>query len=148
MPHVSFQMNNRTFFSFLMLAALLLACLVSTAQPLAAEERAPASIHGEVFLDANISGAREPQEQGVALAVVLLYDSQAQFVGRTLTDREGYYTFQGLEMDRYTLRVVPPRGMIVLRNGLVTLHPGEVQGSQLVSTSMRYGLYIPVVVAH
>lgn len=135
----------RGFATVVVLIVLLLACTVLPGRLLVAAERAPASISGEVFLDANASGAREPQEQGVAQASVLLYDGQDRLVSSVQTDQEGYYTFQGLQQDVYTLRVAPPRGMIVLRNGLVTVRPGEVQGSQLVSTSMRYGLYMPFI---
>lgn len=131
----------------LLASVLFLAAPMGMGRPLYADARAPASIAGEVFLDMNGSGARDFGEAGVPDARIRLYNSRGELVASALSDADGYYTFRSLEIDAYTLQVMPPRGYIVLRNGSVTVMTGEVQSPELVSTGLRSGLlYIPLVI--
>lgn len=108
-------------------------------------ERATASISGEVFIDSNLNAVREPMENGIAGSTVRLYDADGRFVTEATSDADGYYTFGNLELATYQLRILPPAGFIVTDNASVVIDFAEVAAPGLVSTSMRHGVFVPFV---
>lgn len=128
------------------LAMVLIALVLSPLQAATRfNERATASISGEVYVDSNLNATREPLENGIAGSTVRLYDANGRLVIETTSDADGYYTFGNLEIAKYQLRVSPPNGFIVTENANVVIDMGEASAPALISTSMRFGVFVPFV---
>jgi len=127
----------------------MLALVVLGASPLLAASvhngRATASISGEVYMDSNFDGVRQPLEMGVGDCTVVLLDAAGRYVAETHTDADGYYTFGNLETAAYQLQISPAAGYIVTKNGSIHVEAAEVSAPLLVSTSLRRGIFIPLI---
>lgn len=121
------------------------AAYASEAPEQARAQASVASVQGEVFLDANLNGLREPFETGVSDATVILTDAQGQMVGQAQTDAEGYYFISDLTIGSFKAAVSVPGGLIVRSNGAFEVSTAEVQAPALISTGVAHGLFIPVV---
>ncbi len=128
---------------------LVMVLLVLIATPLVAapggNAQATASISGEVYMDGNTNRIREPLEAGISGSRVVLLDASGGYLAETTTDSDGYYVFGNLEFATYQLQIAPPAGYIVVNNGSVIVNVGEVGAPLLISTSLRYGVFIPQI---
>jgi len=127
--------------------ALVLVLVVLLITPLLA---APASqgstgtaISGEVFMDSNTNRIREPLEAGIPNARVVLRNVSSRTVAEEVTDVDGYYVFGDLEIGTYEVEVTPPSGYIVITNGTFVVELTEVGAPLPVSTSLRFGIFLP-----
>lgn len=121
---------------------LLLSKLLAAPQ---GDQRATASVDGEVFMDSNLSGVREPSEVGIEGAKVLLSNANGEILAETVTDSEGYYSFANLAFDTYQLQIFPPAGYIVTSNGSLSIQVREVNPPVIFSTALRFGVLLPFV---
>jgi len=71
------------------------------------------SIGDLVFLDQNENGVRDPGEQLVAGATVVLLDSNGDQVGSVVTGADGAYSFTDLPAGDYVIVVTPPSGLVL-----------------------------------
>ena len=106
-------------------------------------ERATASISGEVFMDANLNAIREPLEVGIEGSKVFLLNANGKILAQTVTDSEGYYSFANLMFDTYQLQISPLPGYIVSSNGLLPIQVREVSPPVIFSTALRFGVLLP-----
>jgi hypothetical protein len=104
-------------------------------------EEEGATVSGVIFHDANGNGARDPGEAGIAGATVTLSggDSNvsAALVRTTTTNNGGVYTFTGIPVGQYTIKVdlpasqsgsvIPPFTVTVNGNGIVNVPPTPIQ---------------------
>ncbi len=65
-------------------------------------------LSGEVWEDINGNGIQEPGDNGIANAFVLLYDSNANLIGRTNADGAGMYSFVDLPAGFYYIVFTNP----------------------------------------
>ena len=70
----------------------------------------PASIGDFVWLDKDKDNVQDPDEPGVAGAIVTLYDDNNEVVGTQTTGADGKYLFQGLNPGSYYVSFQPPAG--------------------------------------
>jgi len=103
------------------------------------------AISGEVFVDGNINRIREPLETGIANVRIVLRNANHELITETTTDSDGYYVFDNLETATYQIQIVPPPGFIITDNGSVSITIGEVGAPLMISTSLRYGVFVPLV---
>jgi hypothetical protein len=68
------------------------------------------SIQGRVFNDANRSGRPDRGEMGLAGRTVQLFDNDGNLLQSTTTDATGRYSFPGLDLDTYRVRVLAENG--------------------------------------
>ena len=67
--------------------------------------------YGSIFHDLNGDGVHDPNERGIAGAVVEIYGADGTPILCSLTDSEGNYHVRGdLLSERYSVRVTPPLG--------------------------------------
>ncbi len=109
------------------------------------DEPVQGAISGEVYIDGDADSARQPQEAGVPNARVTLRTISTGAVVKTTTDVDGYYLFLNLEIGTYEVVVVPPPGYIVIANGTQIVHLGEAGAPLVISTSLRFGLFLPQI---
>ncbi|NLP10981.1 hypothetical protein GX408_11365, partial [bacterium] len=69
-----------------------------------------AAFGDRIWRDDNKDGVQNDTEPGLANVRVFLHDSNDQAVDSTLTDENGYYTFDGLMPGAYNITVVKPDG--------------------------------------
>lgn len=67
-----------------------------------------------VYEDTNNNGQLDNGEPPVAGASVVLLDGDGNVVDSTFTDSNGFYSFDGLTADSYTIRVFAPEGFSFL----------------------------------
>ena len=67
------------------------------------------SISGHVFLDSNGNGRQNNGEQPLGGVTVQLLDASGAIVATTRTLRDGSYTFDSLELGKYTVQISVPR---------------------------------------
>jgi hypothetical protein len=79
---------------------------------------ADASIGSIVWIDSDLDGVPDPDESGLAGAIVELVDESGQVVATTTTDADGSYIFAGVAPGTYTVRVVPSS----LPGGVLAVH--------------------------
>ena len=129
--------------ALVMIFAILLTPRLLASSP--GDERATASVVGEVFMDSNLDTMREPLESGIQGSRVFLRDANEDILAETVTDSEGYYAFTNLDFATYQLQIFPPAGYIVSSNGSIFIQVGEVSPPVIFSTSVRFGVLIPFV---
>ena len=121
---------------------LLLSRLLAAPQ---SDQRATASVTGEVFMDSNLSGVRELSEVGIEGAKVLLSNANGEILVEAVTDNEGYYIFTNLASDTYLLQILPPAGYIATNNGSLSIQVREISAPVIFSTALRFGVLLPFV---
>ncbi len=109
------------------------------------DQRAAASIGGEVFMDGNRNATREPLEAGISGARVVLSTAAGEIMAEATTDDEGYYSFANLDVDTYQLEIFPPAGYIVSSNGTLSIQVREVSAPVIYSTAVSFGILLPFV---
>jgi len=124
----------------LILAVLLITPLLAAP---ASQGSAGAAIAGEVFMDGNTNRIREPLEAGIPNARVVLRNVSSRAVVEEVTDVDGYYVFGDLEIGTYEVEVIPPSGYIVITNGTLVVQLAEVGAPLSISTSLRFGIFLP-----
>lgn len=130
----------------LLLALLLVAFAVeSTLAVSPQDDRATASVSGEIFMDSNLNAVREPLETGISGARIILLDAGGEILAESVSDEEGYYTFAGLDLATYKIQVLAPSGYVVAENGNLTIDVSEVTAPSILSTPLRHGLFVPMV---
>jgi len=67
---------------------------------------APVSIGDRVWMDENMDGLQDGDEEGVADVTVTLYDVDGNPVATTTTDSDGNYLFEGLMPGEYSHRLL------------------------------------------
>src|SRR5262249_43740163 len=72
----------------------------------------PNVIKGNVFLDVNGNGARDPGESWVNGTLVTLQDASRQSLGTRQTTGFGQFAFSGLPNGTYTLVASAPAGLV------------------------------------
>ncbi|MBC2173067.1 SdrD B-like domain-containing protein [Listeria booriae] len=73
-------------------------------------------IRSTVFEDSNMNGTQEVGENGLANAVVTLYNTSGTLVATARTDSYGSYAFENVTPGNYYVKVTPPTGYSVLAN--------------------------------
>jgi hypothetical protein len=97
---VELQMMRRQIIAILLLAQLL--GTFFTALPARAE--GIGSLTGQVFVDSNANGRREPGEAKVPGATVFVVAVTGSFTGsKVLTDANGYFQVKGLDIGEYNI---------------------------------------------
>ena len=124
----------------LILAVLLITPLLAAP---ASQGSAGAAIAGEVFMDGNTNRIREPLEAGIPNTRVVLRNVSSGVVVEEVTDVDGYYVFGDLEIGTYEVEVIPPSGYIVITNGTLVVELAEVGAPLPISTSLRFGIFLP-----
>jgi SdrD B-like domain/Secretion system C-terminal sorting domain len=74
-----------------------------------------AGLGNYVWLDANGNGLQDANEMGVAGVIVNLYDNSGNLVAKTITDSEGFYSFNNLTPGTYSVEFQPtslPKGAV------------------------------------
>lgn len=66
------------------------------------------SISGQVFFDSNGNGRRDRNDFGIGGITVELLDLDGNLVDSTVTRRGGRYTFDGVDLDTYQVRLALP----------------------------------------
>ena len=72
----------------------------------------PYSLGNRVWFDANDNGQLDNHESGIASVMVSLYDVANSLVATTTTDALGYYRFDNLTAEDYTVDVAMPTSPI------------------------------------
>jgi uncharacterized repeat protein (TIGR01451 family) len=105
------------------------------------EVPATASIGDTIFWDANLSGSQDASEEGVVGVTVELY-TNGVLVASTVTGANGFYLFEGLTPDTYTVLVVTNGGVGYPLNGAsISAHPdndGVPIGDPLATVSNNF----------
>ena len=70
-------------------------------------------IGDRVWNDLDKDGIQDAGEPGIAGVTVMLYKSDNTFVGATVTDNNGNYSFSDLPAASYYLKVAPPTGYVL-----------------------------------
>lgn len=141
----SFQSKQRPGILWLLVVLLLGIGTQSALAVPASENRATASVSGEVFMDRNLNAIREPFEVGVAGARVLLLSTNGEFLAESATDEEGYYVFSGLAGASYKIQIFAPSGYVVPGSSRVAVDLTGPAVPLVISTPLRHGLFIPLV---
>jgi Tol biopolymer transport system component len=66
------------------------------------------SMGGQVWLDTDKDGIKDPQDMGINAVKVELYNSNKTLVSSTVTDRGGYYSFNNLSPGDYFVKFWTP----------------------------------------
>ncbi|MBI3862694.1 MAG: peroxidase [Planctomycetia bacterium] len=69
------------------------------------------AITGRVFADVNRDGRAQPNEAGIAGRTIQLFDAQGALIATTVTGKDGFYRFTGLELGIYSVREVLVSGV-------------------------------------
>jgi peroxidase len=70
------------------------------------------SISGSLFIDANANGRQDRRESPMRGVTVQLLDADNNVVATTVTGRDGSYSFKGLDLGTYRVRVSLPSSMV------------------------------------
>ncbi|QGJ72276.1 Hypothetical protein PBC10988_39940 [Planctomycetales bacterium 10988] len=73
-------------------------------------EHPPSKLAGSVYVDANQNGNFDSGETGIAGVELELYNSNGDLVATVVTDETGFYCFENLPPDTYTIEEVQPPG--------------------------------------
>jgi hypothetical protein len=105
------------------------------------------TVSGEVFIDGNRNGFREPSEVGVSGAVVMVQQAGVGVVQEATTDNVGSYLLDGLSDGQYTVVVLPPQGYFLTTAGAYDVTVGAVQSPVAISTGLAPGVsvFIPLI---
>ncbi|OEG11328.1 hypothetical protein BCR21_08490 [Enterococcus ureasiticus] len=76
-----------------------------------------ASISGVLFEDLNVNGKQEANEAGIEGITVKLLDDSSAEITKTITNKEGKYTFDKLPANMYSLKIDYPTGYIKVTEG-------------------------------
>ena len=110
----------------------------------------PGSIGDRVWEDTNGDGLLNGSETGLVGVTVVLYNSLNVAQATNVTSSGGYYSFNGLAAERYTVRVIPPAnfynptydfdGIATANQATLTLEIGEDR------TDVDFGfIYSPIL---
>jgi len=141
-------MNRQPVFPRITRATVLMLVLVAlVVTPLASapvvRAMAGAGISGEVFVDGNTNRIREPLEVGIPNARVVLRNVSSRAVAEEVTDVDGYYVFDDLEIGTYEVEIIPPAGYIVMTNATLVVDLAEAGAPFLLSTPSGFGIFLP-----
>lgn len=75
-------------------------------------ELIPSDISGHVYVDRNNNGVRENGENPIAGVMLILWTESATEIGRTVTDSNGFYKFDGLVPGIYRITEQQPAGYL------------------------------------
>ncbi len=75
-----------------------------------------ASIGDRVWVDENGNGTQDPEEPGLANAVIELFRDNGSLVDRVTSNVKGRYIFPNVSPGRYYLRVTLPAGYVLTRS--------------------------------
>ncbi len=101
-------------------------------------------VSGEVFVDLNRNGIREPQEDGVMNVGISIRNKRSSLERYTLTDSGGYYLFTDLPAGDYIVTIVPPPRFHVTTESTFSVTIGVVDAPFL-STGVVMIYYFPLV---
>lgn len=91
-------------------------------------EHLPAELSGFVYHDRNNDGVMDAGEEGIAGAIVYLYDSSGALIGTQTTAADGSYVFSNLRADTYRIVEQQPAGYLDGKDAAGTVG-GVVVGS-------------------
>jgi hypothetical protein len=94
------------------------------------------ALGGEVFVDTNRNGQREPQEKGAAGVQVMLRHVDGDIANQALSDESGTYFFADLTAGSYTVVVKPPSGYCLTTSAIIDVTVGTVQGPVVSATGV------------
>jgi hypothetical protein len=100
---------------------------------------------GEVFHDGNVNGVREISERELYGIVVTLETLEGAILQTVASDGDGYYLFTDLPAGQFRVRVRPPQGYSVTRNGAYTIDTRAPQATVIPSTGLFLGLFLPAI---
>ena len=89
----------------------------------------PGGISGNVFLDQNGDGAKQPGEANQPGDTVNLLDGAGHAVATATTDAQGNYSFGGLTPGSYGVQVVSPAGTVFSPAGTSTTLENSIVGA-------------------
>ncbi len=76
-----------------------------------------AALGSRIWIDTDKDGIQDKKEKGVKGVTVLLYDSEGNLVGTTVTDAKGDYMFTGLMPGDYRVKFILPPGYVFTITG-------------------------------
>lgn len=101
---------------------------------------AETKIGDRVWNDLNKNGVQDAGEPGIAGITVMLYKSDNTFVGATVTDNNGNYSFSDLPAASYYLRVTPPAGYVLSARN-TTGNSGTATDSDFTTTDFKSSVF-------
>lgn len=107
-------------------------------------EHRPASVSGHVYHDRDNDGRRETGEEGIGNVRVALIDSGGNEIAVTTTNQQGYYEFNRLSADVYTIVETHPNGWVDGLDAAGTVDSTTVgnaanPGDQIRAVDLRWG---------
>ncbi|MCC9609755.1 carboxypeptidase regulatory-like domain-containing protein [Blastopirellula sp. JC732] len=107
-------------------------------------EHEPAKIGGFVYHDRNNDGVMDAGEEGIAGAIVYLYDSTGALIGTQTTAADGSYMFTGLRADTYRIVEKQPTGYLDGKDaagtvGGVTIGTATNPGDEIKEVTLLWG---------
>jgi len=111
----------------------------------AAQATLPAnsSIGGQLWVDQNSDGQRQPNELvGISGVTVQLRDLRTQALTEVITDSQGFYTFGGLRNGSYQVAAARPQGYVATTAEIISATLGLAQ-----SIAADFGYVAPTAVA-
>ncbi len=100
---------------------------------------------GEIYIDLNRNGIREPNEEGIADIAVCIETLEGDLIHETTSDKEGFYLFDDLPEGMLRVRVTPSAGYTILANGEYVISTYNPQSPTVRSTGIFLGLFLPIV---
>ncbi|MFI4873940.1 MAG: SdrD B-like domain-containing protein, partial [Blastopirellula sp. JB062] len=107
-------------------------------------EHQPAELGGYVYHDRDNDGVKDPGEEGIAGAIVYLYDSSGALIGTQTTAADGSYLFTNLRADTYRIVEQQPGGYLDGKDAAGTILGSVVgaatnPGDEIRSIDLRWG---------